>query len=101
MFASQQTQLMRESFSDKQLQIARKKHINELINESAEIALNIVSINKNIVLSTNSSRKRDKVFIFIIENDKDFIFIIVDCNTRFKANKLSSMNYKKLYNSKK
>ena len=80
MSASQQTQLMRESFSDEQLQTAREEHIDELINESVETTL-----------STNSSRKRDK----------DFAFITVDCNTRFKASKLSSMNYKKFHNSEK
>ena len=92
---------MHESFSDEQLQAARKKHIDELINENAETASNIVSINKNIISSTNLSRKRDKIFTFIVENDKDFIFIIVDRNIRFKTNKLSSMNYKKFHNSEK
>ena len=92
---------MRELLSNEQLQIARKKHIDELINENIEIVSNIVSINKNIVLLINLSRKRDKIFIFIVENNKDFIFIIIDCNICFKTNKLSLMNYKKFYNSKK
>ena len=43
-------------------------------------------------------RKRDKVFTFILKNNKDFVFIIVDRNTRFKTSKLSSINYKKLHN---
>ena len=47
------------------------------------------------------SRKHDKDFNFIVESDKDFIFIIVDYNTRFKVNKLLLMNDKKFHNSKK
>ena len=80
---------MRKLFSNEQLQAAREEHTNELINESAETASNIVSVSESIVLLTNSSRKRDK----------DFDFIIVDRNTHFKVNKLLSMNYKKLHNS--
>ena len=101
MFASQQTQLMRESLSDEQLQIVQEKHINELINESAENVSNIISVNKSIISSTNISRKRNKDFNFIVENDKDFIFIIVDRNICFKINKLSSINYKKFQNLEK
>ena len=91
MFASQQTQSMRESLSNEQLQVARKEHINGLINESAQTVSNIASISESIASSLNSSRKRDK----------DFVLIIVDRNTRFKADKLSLMNYKKLHNSEK
>ena len=99
MSASQQTQLMREPFSDEQLQVAREEHINELINENAETVSDTASVSESTVLSTNSSRKRDKVFILIVKSDKDFAFIIIDRNTRFKINKLSSINYKKLHNS--
>ena len=87
LFSSQQTQLMRESLSDEQLQTAREKHINKLINKNAETVSNIALINENIVLSTNLSRKRNKNFNLIVENDKDFIFINVNYNTHFKANK--------------
>ena len=83
------------------MQIARKKRINKLINESIEIILNIALISKNIALSTDSSRKRNKDFNFIVKNNKDFAFINIDRNTRFKANKLSSINYKKFHNSEK
>ena len=100
-FASQQTQLMRESLLNEQLQIAREKNTDELINENVKIVSNIASVNKNIVSLINLSRKCDKVFISIVEDDKNFIFIIVDRNTRFKINKLSLINYKKLHNSKK
>ena len=101
MSASQQTQSMRESLSDEQLQTAQEKHTDELTNENAETVSNIASVSKSTASSTNSSRKRDKVFISIVESDKDFVFIIVDRSTRFKANKLSSMNYKKFHNSEK
>ena len=101
MFTSQQTQSMHKSFLNEQLQIIREKHIDELINENVETVSNIALINKNIVLLINSSRKRDKIFIFIIKNNKDFNFIIVNRNIRFKTNKLSSINYKKLHNSRK
>ena len=101
MSASQQTQLMRESLSNEQLQAARKEHTDELINESAETASDIVSVSESTASLTNSSRKRDKVFIFIVENDKDFALITVDRSTRFKTDKLSSINYKKFYNSEK
>ena len=87
MSASQQTQLMREPLSDEQLQTAREEHIDELTNESAETASDIASVSESIASSTNSSRKRDK----------DFAPIIVGRNTRSKAGKLSSMNYKKLH----
>ena len=99
MSASQQTHLMRESLSDEQLQAARKEHIDELTNESVETVSDIVSISKSIASSINSSRKRDKVFTFIVGSDKDFVFITVDRSTCFKADKLLSMNYKKLHNS--
>ena len=99
--ASQQTQSMCEPLSDKQLQAAREKHTDELVNESAEIASDTVSVSESTASSTNLSRKRDKVFIFIVGSDKDFALIIVDRSTRFKADKLSSMNYKKLHNSEK
>ena len=91
MSASQQTQSMRESLSDEQLQAARKEHTDELINENAETVSNIASVSESTASSTNSSRKRDK----------DFVFITVDCSTRSKASKLSSMNYKKFHNSEK
>ena len=68
----------------------KEEHIDKLINENTEIASNITSINKNIVLLINLSRKRDK----------DLAFIIINRNTCFKTDKLSSINYKKLYNSK-
>ena len=80
---------MRESLSNEQLQAAREEHTDELTNENAETASNIASVNESTVSSTNSLRKRDK----------DFVLITVDRSTRFKANKLSSMNYKKLHNS--
>ena len=89
--ASQQTQSMREPFSDEQLQVAREEHTDELVNENAEIASDIASVSESTASSTNSSRKRDK----------DFALIIVDRNTRSKAGKLSSMNYKKFHNSEK
>ena len=54
-FASQQTQSMRESLSDEQLQTARKEHIDELINKNAEIASDIASISESTASSTNSS----------------------------------------------
>ena len=91
MLASQQTQSMREPFSNEQLQTAREKYTDELINENAETASNTASVSESITSSTNSSRKRDK----------NFAFIIADRSTRFKVSKLSSMNYKKLHNSKK
>ena len=94
-----QTQLMRKSFSNEQLQITWEEHTDELINENAETISNIVSVNENIASSTNSLRKHDKVFILIVKSDKNFVLIIVDCNTRFKADKLSSINYKKFHNS--
>ena len=55
MFASQQTQSMRELFSNEQLQIARKKHIDELINESVETVSDTVLISENIISSINIS----------------------------------------------
>ena len=88
MFASQQTQLMRESLSNKQLQAARKEHIDELINESAETASDIASVSESIASSINL-------------RDKNFVLITVDRSTRFKTDKLSSMNYKKFHNLKK
>ena len=97
--ASQQTQSMREPLSDEQLQAAREKHTDELTNKNAETASDTASVSENTASSTNSLRKRDKVFTFIVENDKDFALITADRNIRFKTNKLSSMNYKKLHNS--
>ena len=91
MSASQQTQSMRESFSDEQLQTAREEHTDELINESVETVSDTASVSESTASLINSSRKRDK----------DFAFITVGCNTRSKADKLSSMNYKKFYNSEK
>ena len=91
MSASQQTQSMREPLSNEQLQAARKEHTDKLINKNAETASNIVSVSESIVSSINSSWKRDK----------DFVPITVDRSTRFKTDKLSSMNYKKLHNSEK
>ena len=99
-FASQQTQLMREPLSNEQLQAAREEHTDKLTNENAETASNTASINESTASLTNSSRKRDKVFTFTVESDKDFALITADRSTRFKADKLSSMNYKKLHNSK-
>ena len=96
--ASQQTQSMREPLSDEQLQTAREEHTDELINKNAETASDTASVSESTASSTNSSRKRDKVFISIVESDKDFIFITADRSTRSKTNKLSSMNYKKFYN---
>ena len=101
MSASQQTQSMRESLSDEQLQAVREEYTDELINENAETASNIASVSESIASSTNSLWKRDKVFTFIVESDKDFVLITVDRSTRSKTDKLSSMNYKKFYNSKK
>ena len=91
MSALQQTQSMRESLSDEQLQTAREEHTDELTNESAETASNTASVNENTASSTNSSRKRDK----------DFALITAGRSTRSKADKLPSMNYKKLHNSGK
>ena len=91
MLVSQQTQSMRELLSNEQLQAARKKHIDELINESAETVSDIASISESTAPSINSSRKRDK----------DFVPITAGRSIRFKAGKLSSMNYKKLHNSEK
>ena len=91
MSASQQTQSMREPLSDEQLQVAREEHTDELTSENAETASNTASVSESTASLTNSSRKRDK----------DFAFITVGRSTRFKADKLSSMNYKKLHNSEK
>ena len=87
--ASQQTQSMREPLSDEQLQAAREEHTDELTNENAETASDTASISESTASSTNSSRKRDK----------DFAPITVGRSTRSKADKLSSMNYKKFHNS--
>ena len=87
--ALQQTQSMRESFSDEQLQVAREEHTDELISKSVETASNTASVSESTASSKNSSRKRNK----------DFVSITADRNTRFKTDKLSSMNYKKLHNS--
>ena len=92
---------MRESLSNEQLQAAREKHIDELINNNAETASNIALVNESTASLINLSRKCDKVFTLIAESNKDFIFITVDRSTRFKANKLPSMNYKKFHNSEK
>ena len=99
--ALQQTQSMRESLSNEQLQTAGKEYTDELINENAKTASNIASVSESTASSTNSSRKRDKVFTLIVESEKDFVFITVHYNTRFKTGKLLSMNYKKLHNSEK
>ena len=91
MFALQQTQSMRKSFSDEQLQAAQEEYTDELINESAETASDIASISENIISSTNSSWK----------HNKDFASIAVDRSTRFKTNKLSSIDYKKSNDSER
>ena len=91
MSASQQIQLMREFFSDEQLQTAREQYTDELVNGNVETVSDTASINKSIISLTH----------LIAESDKDFALIIVDRNTRLKTNKLLSINYKKFYNSKK
>ena len=89
--APQQTQSMRKPLSNKQLQAAREEHTDELTNENAETASDTASVSESTVSSTNSSRK----------HDKDFAPTAADRSTRFKANKLSPIDYKKFNDSGK
>ena len=89
MFTSQQTQSIRKSLLNEQLQIAQEEHIDELINKNTEIASDIISVSESTVSSINSLRK----------HDKDFALIAADRSTRFKADKLSSIDYKNFNDS--